>query len=348
MMNYFYPTRLDDLRNAIERSIDRGATAFKVGELMDKHGSDDWLGPFLEELGPFIQVQVGDFANFLESTYNFFHWRTPFATLCSLVLFSAIFAISAFTDSRFAGKVFWFVVGMTFFVCWPISSLYPRYRLLVSPFKWAFWDVPTHAKWCFQYLQEQASGAREALLSQADDEECVRTGKENPHILINDDSDSDESFESAVSVKLDPEGDILSFGCAYNRIPGHFIISSNGLRFQSSVGKLHITHETFSYPYTQLAEMSKRQTRSSILSPLAKVTTGMDKLELWFRSEESGPGMHHFGEEKHAKCVLLENMRGRDKAFNAVIGFSGLKWQCLQKKMDRVKKDGKRDRGNTN
>jgi hypothetical protein len=72
MMNYFYPTPLDDLRNAIKRTIDRGATAFKVGELMEKHGSDDWIGPFLEELGPFIQVQVGDFTNFLESTYNFF------------------------------------------------------------------------------------------------------------------------------------------------------------------------------------------------------------------------------------------------------------------------------------
>lgn len=340
-MNYFYPTPLEDLREAIRRTIDRGATAFKVGELMDKHGSDNWLGPFLEELGPFIQVQVADFANFLEATYNFFHWRSPYATISSLILFSAFFLLSAITDSRFAMKVFWFICGMTFFICWPISSLYPRYRLLVSPFKWAFWDVPTHAEACFNYLQEHATKARKKLLSTADDGKYVRTGRESPHIFLNDDSDSDESFESAHSVKLDPERDLLSFGCTYNRTPGRFVISSTGIRFESTIFKLHLHYDSFSKPYSELVEMSKRQTRSSILSPLAKVTTGMDKLELWFKGEEAGAGVHGMGERECARYVLLENMRGRDKAFNAVVGFSGLKWQCLQKRPDRIKKVGK-------
>jgi len=76
--------------------------------------------------------------------------------------------------------------------------------------------------------------------------------------------------------------------------------------------------------------MSKRQTRSSILSPLAKVTTGMDKLELWFRGSDGGTGMHSMGEKECAQVVVLENMRGRDKAFNAVVGFSGVRWQHLQ------------------
>jgi len=39
--NYYYPTSLEVLREDIEHTIDRGATAFKIGELMDKHGSDD-------------------------------------------------------------------------------------------------------------------------------------------------------------------------------------------------------------------------------------------------------------------------------------------------------------------
>jgi len=55
ILNYVYPSSLEELRQAIERTIDRGATAFKIGEMMDKHGSDDWLEPFLQELGPFIQ-----------------------------------------------------------------------------------------------------------------------------------------------------------------------------------------------------------------------------------------------------------------------------------------------------
>ena len=55
ILNYVYPSSLEELRQVIERTIDRGATAFKIGEMMDKHGSDDWLEPFLQELGPFIQ-----------------------------------------------------------------------------------------------------------------------------------------------------------------------------------------------------------------------------------------------------------------------------------------------------
>ena len=51
-MNYYYPTSLKELREGIERSIERGATALKIGELMDKHGSDEWLGPLMDELGP--------------------------------------------------------------------------------------------------------------------------------------------------------------------------------------------------------------------------------------------------------------------------------------------------------
>ena len=321
-MNYYYPTSLSELRAAIERSIDRGATAFKAGEMMDKHGSNDWLGPLLDQIGPLIQVQVADLANILESAYNFYHFRSPSASIASLCLFGAFFLISALGDSKFAMKVFWLIVGMVFFICWPISSLYPRYRLLVSPLKWVLWDVPTHAEWCFQYLQERSAIAREAILSGTSDDAYIRTGAEPDH-----DSDSD-SFHSALSFQLDEEKDILSFGCTYLHVPGRFVISTTSIRFVSSI---FLPYESFHEPYSSLIEMSKQHTRSSILSPVAKVTTGMDKLELWFRGEGGSAGMHGMGEKGHARSVLLENMRGRDKAFNAVIGFSALKWQHLQK-----------------
>lgn len=44
----------------------------------------------------------------------------------------------------FCIKIFWFILGGSFFLCWPISSLYPKYRYLVSPFKRVLWDIPTH------------------------------------------------------------------------------------------------------------------------------------------------------------------------------------------------------------
>ncbi|KAE9382127.1 hypothetical protein N431DRAFT_321239 [Stipitochalara longipes BDJ] len=327
-MNYYYPTSIRELREGIERSIDRGATAFKVGELMDKHGSDDWLGPLLDELGPFIQVQIADLTNLLEAVYNFYHFRSPPATIASLCLFGALFLITAFTDSRYAMKVFWFTVGLNFFICWPISSLYPKYRLLVSIWKWTLWDVPTHAEWCFQYLQERAAHAKEAMIAHdAGDNTYIRAGQ-----AISDDDndiDSDESFYSAQSTPKEQEKtDILRFGCTYLHTPGKFIISTEGIRFVSTSRLL--PQKSFDKPFSALLEMSKRQTHSSIFSPLAKVTTGMDKLELRFKPEHGAPDMTG----SQGKVVLLENMRGRDKAFNAIIGFSGARWQHLQQRAE--------------
>ena len=37
---------------------------------MDKHGSDDCLGPLMDELGPFLQVQIADPTNLLKAAYN--------------------------------------------------------------------------------------------------------------------------------------------------------------------------------------------------------------------------------------------------------------------------------------
>lgn len=332
--NYYYPASLSELRASIKRTIDREATAFKAGE-MDKHGNRDWLGPLVEKMGPVIQVQIVDFANILEAAYNFYHFQSPSASRASLCLFGALFLLSAIGDAKFALKVFWFIIGLIFFICWPISSHWPRYRLLVSPFKWALWDVPTYAEWCFQYLQERSAVAREAITSRPSDNTYIRTGAEPDY-----DSDA-ESFHSATSIQLDEDRDILSFGCTYLHVPGRFIISTHALRFVSSTP---LPYTSFHEPYTSLVEMSKRQTRSSILSPLAKVTTGMDKLELWFRGEGGTAGMNDMGEVGRARRKVLDNMRGRDKAFNAVIGFSGLRWQHLQK-MGKVGDGLEKERG---
>jgi hypothetical protein len=341
-MNYYYPRSLQDLRNEIARTIDRGATALKVGELMDKHGNDDWLGPLMAELGPFIQVQVADLASFLEASYNLYHFCSPRATFASLFLIGSVFLTSLFTDSRFSMKLFWFILGIIFFVFWPISSLYPRYRLLVSPLKLALWDVPNHPEWCFQYLQQRAAVVRQALVLHDSDDNYVRTGQEEEVLSNSLDADSDtDFFYSARKTDAEEPCDILSFGCTYFHVPGRFIISTHGLRFETTLGK-YLPHENFNKAYTDLVEMSKRQTRSSILTPLAKVTTGMDKLELRFRGREGGAGMHGMGEQEEAESVLLENMRGRDKAFNAIIAFSGVRWQHLQQRPGKLRPEEKK------
>lgn len=64
--NYFYPTSVGSLQDSAQRALDSQATAHKFGELVDKHGRDNWLNPVIDELGPSIQLQVGDIANMLE------------------------------------------------------------------------------------------------------------------------------------------------------------------------------------------------------------------------------------------------------------------------------------------
>lgn len=49
IMNYCYPASYEGLRESIARSMDRGSTAMKVVELMDRHGDGDWLGPLMDE-----------------------------------------------------------------------------------------------------------------------------------------------------------------------------------------------------------------------------------------------------------------------------------------------------------
>ncbi|PVH70925.1 hypothetical protein DL98DRAFT_472213 [Cadophora sp. DSE1049] len=335
IMNYFYPRSVADLREEMTRSFDRGATAFKVGELMDKHGSDNWLEPLLDELGPYIQLQIGDLASFLEAAYNFYHFRSPASTVASLCFVAALFLLTALVDSRYAMKILWFMIGLVFFICWPVSSLYPRYRLLVSPLKWMLWDVPTHSELSFQFLQERAAVAREAMVTNQKQENAdIETTTRDPALQLDSDRQDvsdDESFVTAATSFQDDDLDILTFGCTFQHVPGHLTISTAGIRFDPSINRLS-TSKTFYKSYSELLEMSKRQTRPSILSPLAKVTTGMDKLELRFRRRVGVAGRPSVGEMDDVEVLLLENMRGRDKAFNAIIGFSGVRWQHLQKR----------------
>ncbi len=68
--NYYFPTDIKALRKSIERASDRGGAAYKFGEMIDKHGRDEWLRPMIDTVGPFAQLQVGDMANLLEVLYK--------------------------------------------------------------------------------------------------------------------------------------------------------------------------------------------------------------------------------------------------------------------------------------
>jgi hypothetical protein len=64
--NKLYPMDAASMRESLDRVLDRGTQAYRCGELVDRYGRDKWLHSLLDELAPFIRIQLGDLAHFLE------------------------------------------------------------------------------------------------------------------------------------------------------------------------------------------------------------------------------------------------------------------------------------------
>ncbi|KAI9676426.1 MAG: hypothetical protein M1817_000583 [Caeruleum heppii] len=338
LRNYYYPSSVQSLRESIERAKNSETTALRFGELVDKHGKDDWLGPVIEHLGPYIQVQLGDLANILEAMSNFYRWRSPRKTAASLTFLVACFLVTAIADMEFCMKILYFIIGGAFFLCWPIASRYPKYRHLVSPIKWVLWDIPTNAEWSFQYLRRKAQVRRERMIEETVDEEftaettrarqeLTREKVDEPRIATDEaeeslgeawddsDDDSDDEWHSVSSSHsvLDSR-DILSLRCQFENHLGRLIIYSTGIRFIQSLPRKQLWDRSF----LELAEMRKLPG-----SQLPKVAM-IHRLELTFTDGES---------------VLLGFVKDRDEAFNTIIGFSSIQWQALQDGVGRAKDD---------
>ncbi|KAI9828444.1 MAG: hypothetical protein M1832_002872 [Thelocarpon impressellum] len=317
--NRMFPASIGRLQRSLERSSDRGLTATKVGELIDKHGRDDWVGPLVASLGPSIQLQLGDLANLLEVFANFYAWKSPRKTAASLFFVSSCLLMCVLADAKFCSKVFWFIVGGGFFVAWPVSSNYPKYRLLVSPFKWVLWDIPTDAEWSFQFLRRQAQVKREAMIGQrvrdAVERDATNRGYAG-HMTIEggggespspNASEEDEDWYMVSSTEgiLD-DADVVALRCTCHGAAGRLVISAGHVRFVRSLPK----KEMWRRSYQELEEMRKVR-----LSKVVEATTSLARLELRFVDGE---------------IVRLGMGKERDEAFNTIIGFSGVQWQSLQ------------------
>ncbi|KAI4181474.1 MAG: hypothetical protein LQ348_005007 [Seirophora lacunosa] len=266
--NRYFPSSVETLRESIRRSNDRKGKAHRFGELVDKHGRNHWIDPMLDELGPYIQLQLNDMANMLE-----------------------------------------------------VCAKYPKYRYLVSPFKWALWGIPTNAEWSFQYLRRKAQIARERLIQHRVDRSYHEEnnvaqepmGKAHDQIASDDVFDGGranepEKWRTARSTTgvLD-EIDIKAYrGCSQGVI-GWAIIYCGGIRFVRSIKRKEMWRRSF----LELAEM--RKTEGFLTSKLPAISA--HSLELKFTD----------GTE-----LNLGGMEDRDSAFNTIIGFSGLQWQSLQ------------------
>lgn len=263
-----------------------------------------------------------------DGCFSFYHWKYPKKTVASLYFFASCLMVSVFTDMDFCMQIVWFIVGGAFFLCWPVSSHYPKYRYLVSPFKWVLWDIPTNAEWAFIYLRRQAQSTRERIIEKKVEEGHFRelanpqvdeyTGRMTtvPKIKLegcdsedeDDDDDEGEGWHSACSTTSVLEAsDIRSFRCQLHKSFGRLVVYSKGIRFVRSLPKKELWRRN----YLELAEM--RKTEGSAMSRLASLSP--DQLEV--------------------KCIdgsilHFEGMKERDEVFNTIIAYSGIQWQSLQ------------------
>ena len=341
------PESVEEIRTSYERALSRGTQAFKLSELIGKHGNDKWLDPFLDEIGPIVQLQIGDLADLLEMYQNCYDWKDPVMTTCTLMFIVACILLGHFTTMEFSVKTLEWVGILYFFFSRPISSLYPRYRHLVSPIKWIIWEIPTHAEWAFRYLRSEAQNARAAIIEHRVTEKYLAeeihpaapayggdlelpnitrtiSGEEKAAMEYDSDDSATSYRTTTSSASAIGSQELLSFRCRWRSYIGRLILSGSGLKFVSA---LPSRSEQWSRSYLELVEMRKRSSESRV----GRAAT-IEVLQFhWIDGTTD---------------EVLGTRGCRDEMFNCVLGFSGLKWQALQPLGGDLKTKQKREKEN--
>jgi hypothetical protein len=280
---------LEDLREDIKHREDTQQTALSLNEFIEKRGDDQWADEIVEVVGPWLMIQLADMANFFESMRNFYEWRKPTRTAAVIAVVTMLILASTFIPAWLLVKTSTLGFAFTFFGLFPLAVNFPEYRLLVSPTKRLFWNIPTHAEWAIKYIQ--AEGTRVAA-----------------DIAVPNESSS----PPAIPIKTTPGAakvhDYGFYNAHHEKAKGHLVISAASCRFVSNVG--HDTHFHVLYDEIQQLEKQDRLVTKKVPSQL-KTDSGKDLKVV----------------TKLGKEFLLSDMQQRDEAFSQIVGFSQTTWQ---------------------
>jgi hypothetical protein len=323
--NKYHPSSVESVRRSMKRGIDREVNAQAWSEIVERHGRQNWIEPLLDELGPYIQLQLGDLADLLEVLANFYRWKAPWKTGETVFFFFCCLLITLFTDMAFCMKIVWFVAGGWFFLCFPIASRYPKYRYLMDPGKWILWDIPTNAEWSIEFLQDKAKKQHKEMNRRAHVSDLVLPPDD---ATSSSDEDSHPSLPQHAPMAQDQsrcETPVFKFRAFQSRHRGHIHVDDTGIRF-SSRGAQH-----WSIPYERLMEMSKAKPDNAIKT----ATLGI-----------AGSGLQFVGKDALGKLihqtVTVKNDQ-RDEIFNIILGWSGLTWRAVRMNRPREKRaEGKK------
>ena len=304
LRNKFYPTSVESVRKAMARSMDRQAKAQAWGELIEKHGRSDWMEPLIKDMGPLIQMQLGDLTNFVEVLVNFHRWERPSKTAATLFWYACGLLITLLTDMHFCIKLISFIVGGGFFFCWPLAVRYPQYRIVLDPVRWVFWDIPTHAELGFIQLQEKA------ILKDAKDFDEATPSERHDHEPIGSDSDY---FSAEEEVQISQQGREIKVRAYKDKHRGYLFLNRHSVTFSSH----HASRTTLSLSHVTEIRKLPVNSKSELLISFQSDT---ERLEFDFYSD-SDSGIETLS--------LMVRRSDQQRIFNHALAWSGLKWQAL-------------------
>ncbi|KAE8823099.1 hypothetical protein PTNB85_10278 [Pyrenophora teres f. teres] len=283
---------MQDLREDIQHRENTHRTALSLTEFIEKRGNQNWAHDLLQKIGPWLMIQLADLANIFETVRNFYEWRKPMRTLSVLVLLASFILVTLLAPLWLLVKTATLMMGVTFFCLFPVSVNCQEYRLLVSPAKRLFWNIPTHAEWAVRFVQ--AEGLR--VLA-----ECGREQQQQGQCAQGETSPT-------VPGKQDTR-DFASYPAHFQKSPGHLIISATGIRFQTTYSP-HVV--LFALSYDKLCNLEKQDRH---VEKVAKILKAYEK-DLRLVDEE--------GRE-----WLVQGMEKRDEVFSQIVGFSRREWQVV-------------------
>jgi hypothetical protein len=304
LRNRLYPDTVEAVRQAYTRSVDQALKAQAWGELVEKHGHEDWIEPLLDDMGPMIQLQLADAADYLEVLTNFYKWAWPRKTAASLFFFSVCLLISLVADMAFCVKIVWFIVGSSFFLTYPIATRFPQYRRLLSAWRWFVWDIPTDAEWSIRKLQEKA------LVRQCDIPSMhERRGKKRHDGDSPSDYSTPESSPTRLPARIARES--WRFRVYQGAKSGSLVITRKGLTFKLGPTPWRI-------PFVRLVEMRKTQTAKKM--KVRALKPNLEAIEFCYLDDAD-----------LEQCEVLSMAEEiRHEVFSLVLGLSGLRWRALQ------------------
>ncbi|KAF1956333.1 hypothetical protein CC80DRAFT_446178 [Byssothecium circinans] len=288
----FHQPTMHDLRQDIERTENQQETALTLTEFIEKEGEEEWADKIMQEVGPWLMIQLADLANFFEVTRNFYEWRVPTRTAATLSILILVILTTAFAPAELLIRCSTLGMGIVFFGFFPFAVNFPEYRLLASIPKRVFWNIPTHAEWSIKAIQ--AEGTRYKKMHPP----TPRLSSTEHHAVAN-----------AV--------DYGHYTAHHDSHQGRLTISSSSIRFTA-----HHDVVLFSLPYADIERVEKIDRMVEQAFPLSKVKSdsGKDlKIIEKGKGEKKGEG----------KEWVVEDVDLRDQVFSQILGFSDTAWQVV-------------------